>query len=90
MEQQAAVRQVTKRLQNGMQLSARVTTAHPDGNHHWTGAIMSPGVPEKEQFAFFELAPEVLLRSAGNGTQMFPPEVGDFARFCVEVTRARI
>jgi hypothetical protein len=90
MKQQTAVRQVSKRYQNGMHLSACMTTLLSDGSQHWRGTIMSPGYFGDEEFAFFGREQEVSLPSSGKGQQMLPPEVRDFARFCVEVTRARI
>ena len=67
-----------------------MTTVSVDGNHYWTGTIMSPGYFGDDEFAFFEREQEVLLPRSGKQQNIVSPEVRDFARFCVEVTRARI
>lgn len=89
MEQQTAARQVTKQY-NGIRFSAGVTTASPDGNNYWTGAIIAADGTTSEDFVFFERDQAIMLPNSRSSRQMYAPELEEFARFCAEVSQAHI
>ena len=89
MEQQAAVREVTKHY-NGIHLSARMTATFADGNNHWTGAIIGPDGAARENFMFSEREQVIMLPASAKERQVHSPELREFARFCAEVSQAHI
>ena len=89
MKQHTALRRVTRQY-NDFQLSASLITIEASGNHQWTAVMTMSDGSHRENFGFFEKDQQLVFPNPVKVQEVPMPEFNDFARFCVDVNRARI